>query len=303
MDTTRNHLYRAFLLNDENIRANLTPGGAITGSVVDSFDISDVDVIHYMEKRSLMDGLDASDVWYGARRIRVAGTLYGASRAALFDLADEFMAATNAVLAQRESPADMGFRPYFFSKPTLRAEYADAPDSGVIDLVAYALPRGRQVLWQRDQQGGRDFDPLAIPWSASFLMKDPVIYSADAKVIDLSGGSVSGNFANRGNYITVINMLVQVGSAAGSIALNAGGANIVITVPASSGTRIIRYKGIDKMLTVEENSIELPRFDLLSLGTQQSHPVIPAGSSAYTITFTGVTPQAGSQAWYYEAYS
>ncbi len=304
MDTLRPIIYRAFTLNDPNIRDNIDPargiGKGITGSVVDSWDMSDVDIVQFLEKRSLQDGMDAGDVFQGARRLRMAGTLYAKTRALLFDMYWDFRAAMNPVLAQREEPLDKGYRPLYFAVPTNDENYP----AGGIDLQLKALPRAHQVVWQRDQQGGTDGDSLAIPWQATMLMKDPLIYATVPQSVDLSGGgTVSGDFTNRGKYIAYLDLIIEVGAVAGSISVVAGGATLTITVPASTGDRIIRYKGADKILTTEENSIETIRFDLLDLGTEQAHPIIPAGTSPYVITFTTVVPQAGSVARFFETYA
>lgn len=385
MDTTRDILYRGFLLNDSAIRSNIDGPGigkGITGCVVDSIDPSDRDVIQFMEKKSLQDGMDAGDVFFGGGRVRMAGTLYGKTRALLYDQYWELRRVLNPVLAQRESPADKGYLPLYFGVPTNRT--ADYP-SGAIDMRVLVMPRADQLVWQRDQQGGDDGNSLAIPWQATFTAKDPTIYGAlpvdydlglsaqvtgvtataatnlvnktahglvagdsivfDAKtngagltigvayyviasglvansfkVSTVAGGSevdittdgtsmsyvktrsTAGNFVNRGTYISALNMLVVVGPQAGTIAVQGGGGvNFTITVPASTGNRTIRYKGFDKIVTFEEASIEGLAMGSIPLTMQ--HPMVPAGTSAYTVTFTGVTVVTGSHMWFWEAFA
>lgn len=179
MDTTRDIIYRTYVLNDEDIEAAIAGGGAagsgIAGCIVDTFDLSDVDVVQWLEKRSQGDGSDAGDAFLGPRRVRLAGTLYATTRNTLFDELFTLRAACNPVLAQREEPLEKGYRPLYFSVPTNRA--SDYP-SGAIDLMVKALPRGIQHVTNRDNLGGEDDDPLAIPWQATFICKDPGIYSA-----------------------------------------------------------------------------------------------------------------------------
>lgn len=196
MDTTREIIYRGFTLNPdtEDALAAITPGGGagtgISGCFIDAADLSDVDVVQWMEKRSQADGMDAGDVTEGARRIRLSGTLSATSRLQLFDDYWSLRAALNAVLAQREEPADKGYRPLYFSTPTARDD--DYPD-GAIELQVFAMPRAFQAVMNRDSQGGEDDDALSIPWQATLICRDPGIYSADPVEVDFTATStVSG---------------------------------------------------------------------------------------------------------------
>ena len=304
VDTTQPIISRGYTFNDPTLKFDTDLGGQGTGaqgSIVDSFDISDVDIVQFVEKRALEDGMDASDVQQGARRVKMTGTLYGRTRALFYDEVDSFMAATSAVLAQRDEPANKGYVPLYWAKPTNRAEYED--DSFVIEQFVYAMPRVRHTMIERDSQGGPQNKGLAATWAATWLMKDPAIYGVTPIDVDLSNGNASGTFTNRGNYISRLNFLITVGAAAGSIVIAAGDATFTITVPASSGNRIIRYNGKEKFLTFEENSVELIRMDLLGLDSEGAHPTIPPGDSVYTVTFTTVTPAAGSHMWFYETYA
>lgn len=176
MDLTRTVSYRGFILNDPTVPARVSAGVPITGCVLDAFDLNDVDVVQYQEKRAQRDGVDAGDVWHGARRIRMAGTLYGASRADLFDRYWDLRRALNSVLAQREEPADKGFRPLYFSTPTARLDYAE--QGGLIELMVRAAPRALTSNMTRSSSGGEDRDPLAITWQAILVCRDPSILAA-----------------------------------------------------------------------------------------------------------------------------
>lgn len=304
MDTTELITYRDFTLNDPDIAfdAGVGLGKGVTGSVVDSFDISDVDIVQFLEKRALEDGMDASDVFQGSRRLRMTGTLYGKTRPIFYDKVDEFMAATAAVLAQRDEPANKGYVPLYFSTPTNDAAWT--AEGFVIPKFVYALPRVRHIAIERDSQG-EGISPnkgLAATWSATWLMKDPAIYGVVPIDVDLTGNT-SGSWTNRGNYISRLNFLIEVGAAAGSFTISAGDATFVITVPASSGNRIFRYNGKEKYLTMEENSVEVLRMDLLGLDSEGAHPNIPPGDSVYTVTFTTVVPTANSHMWFYEVWA
>jgi len=307
MDTTRDILYRSFLLNDSAVTDNVTGGGGIgtgiTGSVVDSFDLSDVDVIQWNEKRSQADGNDAGDVFQGMRRIRLSGTLYALTRPLLFDALLNLRAALNPVLAQREEPLDHGYRPLYFSVPTNRV--VDYP-SGAIDLLVYAMPRAFQQVTNDDQIGREDYESLAVPWQATLLCRDPGIYGVDAIDITIPANAttVSGTWNNRGTYLGVLNAVIEVGSASGTIAATLGDSVFTIAVPASTGNRIIRIKGSDKMLTFEEGSVETPQMSRITFTGDTTWPLISPGATPYSITFTGMGgTKTGSHMWFYEQYA
>jgi hypothetical protein len=194
VDTTRDILYRSVLLNDSSAEDNVTGGGGtgtgITGNILDSFDLSDVDIIQWNEKRSQADGNDAGDVFQGMRRIRISGTCYGLTRGLLFDNLFALRAALNPVLAQREEPLDHGYRPFYFSVPTNRQ--ADYP-AGAIDLLVYAMPRAFQQVTNSDQIGGDDEDSLGVTWMATLICKDPGIYGVDARDVAFTA---TANFAS-----------------------------------------------------------------------------------------------------------
>lgn len=305
MDTTRDVTYRGFLLNDASIRDNIDPGTGIgkgiTGCVIDSWEDSDADVSQFLEKRSLQDGMDAGDVFLGARRIRMAGTLYGKTRALLYDQYLQLRKVLSPVLAQREEPEDKGYRDLTFAIPTNNID--DYP-LGAIDLKYKAMPRSKQLVWQRDQQGGDDGDALAIPWQAVFLCKDPTMYVRDRVEIALTGAD-SGDLTNRGTYIVPLFLLFQVTSAAGLITVAVGDTTFTITIPASTGTRTVRYDGREKTLHLQEGAVNDLRMDLLTFNLEDTHPVIAEGTTPYSFTASGgaVLTGTGNIAYYNEAYA
>ena len=473
MDTTRDILYRNYKLNDSAVAAAVDNsdglGKGIAGSVIDDFDPDDVDVVQFAEKRAEADGMDVGTPFLGARRIRLAGTVYGKTRALCYDALMDLRAALNPVLAAREIPGDKGYLPMYFSIPT--NDSANFP-TGAIDMRALVMPKAFRAPLNRDQQGGADSDGLAIPWSAVMIMRDPqfegdvpqdvafadtVLFNAgtasaatnlvtraghtlvagnriyftrlvggtglalntsyyvissgltsnDFKVSTTSGGAevditvdysrvefakyqtFTGNFNNRGTYNSPLNMLLAVGSGAGTITVVAGGSNFTITVPATTdpsytgatGTaatnlvnktghgllagdrvyfttltggsgisfnttyfvlasgltansfkiafsaggaevdiatdyssisytkmsfRLIRFKR-EKIITVEESGVETLRRSWLSFTNNTTWPLIPAGTSAYTITVNGTTLDPGStdgsHMWFWESYA
>lgn len=118
--------------------------------------------------------------------------------------------------------------------------------------------------------------------------------------------TITGNFLNRGTYNAPLNMLFAVGAQAGTITVATAGSNFTITIPASTGQRLIRFKR-DKIITVEEGGVESLRRSWLTFQQSTTWPLIPAGTSSYTVTINGcvLDPGAtdGSHMWFWEMFA
>jgi hypothetical protein len=88
-----------------------------------------------------------------------------------------------------------------------------------------------------------------------------------------------------------------------SIAVTVGDSVFTITVPSSSGSRVIRVKADDKLLTFEEGGVEVPQMSRIAFVGDTTHPLIDPGTTAYSVTFTGCSPEAGGRIWFYEQYA
>lgn len=390
VDTKQDIIYRDFTLNDKDTQANIVAGSGIgsgiSGCIVDSIDISDVDVVQFVEKRSEGDGMDAGPPFHGARRIRLAGTLYGLTRALLADALNDLRATLNARLAYFDEPADKGYQPFYFAIPTNRVE--DYPD-GAIELRMLAMPRAFQEVIQKDKVGGNDGDPTGIEWQATLVCKDPAIMAQEPqeyafpdsvevtgatiavnnivtknthglsigdrlcftaltggtplaintvyyviagsftantfKVSLTSGGAevdvtvlasaasfakvitATGDIIHRGNYPAPLQMIFAVSEHAGTISVQAGDTIFSIVVPASAGARTIRYKGADRVITVEEDDAEVLAYSYLVQDADNTWPVIMPGTTPYTVTVSGTLLDEGatdgSMLWVWEQYA
>jgi len=310
LDLTRSVLYRGFLLNDEDIEANVVAGdglgAGITGSVIDTATWDDTDVIQFMEKRSQADGMDVGTVELGARRIRVSGTLYGLTRALLYDAIDDLRSALSPVLAQREEPGDYGYRSLYFSRPTNRID--DYP-AGAIDLMVKALPRAINIMYQRDGQGGGDEDSLAVPWQATFVCRDPAITGDVEQDYDLfgvtnaiTGTAASDLFADVGHGLIAgeaIRFLTKVGGTGISLAttyyvrttgLTADAFALSAAAPAPSEGAILNFTtdmtaGFwERANTKNRGSYLSPVNMLLVVGATAGTIACVVGDSTFTIT-------------------
>lgn len=118
--------------------------------------------------------------------------------------------------------------------------------------------------------------------------------------------SVSGDTVNRGSYPAVLNILFEVRSEGSVAYFNVGDSSFYIVIPPSSGNRIIRLKGKEKVLTFEEEGTETLQMSAIHFNGQSTWPRIPPGEVAYAVTFNGsdvVSPDGESHMWFWEAYA
>lgn len=302
MDLNASVTYRGYDLNSVAIQQGTATGDGIAGSQVDSVDMSDVDVVQFTEKRSQQDGMDVGPPYLGMRRIRMQGTLYGRTRALLYDATRTLKSVLSPTLAYRSSLLGQGYLPLYFSEPT---SDTGAYSSGVIDLRVLAMPRALRLIYDTDTIGGDETDALAIPWSATLVCKDPLIYSVDpVDLVFANTSHVSGTFVNRGDYHSSVNMLFYLTSAAGTITVQIGSSTFVIAVPASSGTRTIRIDGQAKTITVEESGIVALAYSYLTFTGLETWPLID-GAASYDVTFAsvGLVDATSSHLWFYEVFA
>lgn len=313
MDLTRDVIYRNFYLNDPGVHDDLTAGSPIAGCVLDGFDLSDVDVMQFSEKRSQMDGMDAGDAWLGGRRIRISGTIYGSSRNDLFDRMWALRAALNPVLAQREEPDDKGYRPLYFSTPTNDADYAD--EGGLIELMVKAMPRAFSASIMRDALGGEDADALAIPWQATMVCRDPSIMGAEPvdtnltvqTIVTGATGQNTGDTITKASHGLVNGDRVRFTTLTGGaglgttttyyvvnktdntfqVSLTDGGTAVVIT---SDYSAVAYIKSITDSSTVNNRGTYIsPVNALWYVGTASGSIYATVGDSSFTITVPSST--------------
>lgn len=97
-----------------------------------------------------------------------------------------------------------------------------------------------------------------------------------------------------------------------AVSLTAGGAPINITVNytvvsySKVSRRLLRFKR-EKVFTVEENGVEQLRRSWLTFTNSTTWPLVPAGTSAYTVTLNGTVLDPGSvdgsHMWFWESYA
>ncbi len=311
MDLTRPIAYRNFQLNTVVLGA---AGEPMTGCQLDTADYYPVEMQGYREKRSLSDGLDASDVFLGARTVLLAGTLYGESRGDFYDRLAQFRATMLATAAFAESPGDLGYLPLTFDEATLDA--VNFPSGYIPKMVRVRALGSPRVTIHRDATGGANSRGLSARWDIQMEARDPRIYHQTpiTTYFNPDGllSSGAGTVINRGPYPAPMKIELIVAGGANSeriFTLTAFGSITKITIPQSSNQRIARYDGVEKYLTIEEQGAEVLRMDLLDFPGALSHPLVPAGESSYSWTYTNNALTAkldlgdDSRFWFWEAWA
>lgn len=296
MDINSDVTYRTLLIN---FVGHTPPDGidqGIEGITLDEVDYSDVSIAQTIEKSANKDGVDVGEPFLAARTMDLTGTVYGVTRAKMFDDLQVLRRTFNARSAFREDPVNKGFLPLYFSVPTDRVD--EFPERR-IDLKAYLLPRSLRVRSNRDRDGGKEGDAAAARWTAQLQARDPLIYGAEDVVVPWGQWGNGGVLPNRGDMEAVVQATWTVGVTAGTISLTIDGVELVVTVPAGSAGRVITYDGRSRILRLLDNGVLTTRMDLMSADT---HPVVAPGGSPYNHVITDATLTTGSLS-YSESYA
>jgi hypothetical protein len=304
MDLDRPVTYRGLPLNT----VGMTVGETLRfGCVLEEADFGDVMGVGYVEKRAQGDGNDASDVYLSARQVRLTGFIYGRTKAETFDRLQDLRSAFTPTSAYLESPGQRGYLPLEFDVPT--EDELNFPGHWKL-MVMYARPRAQPQFKIRRDTGSQANGPLTfkgsgIGWSGLLECKDPRIYLRDPHW-EYFVGSESGTLPNRGDYPAPADVLLDVaaGAALGTVTIKIGTTTAIIHVAASASAQVYRYSSTHKVLTVETNSVEVLRMDLLELEENGVHLLVPPGNEPYTITKVGTfTLTANTRLMYNEAFA
>lgn len=279
MDLSRPISYRGLQLNDAGIASTREN---IAGIAIERVSYGQVPGFGYIEKRSNADGYDAGDVFLGKRDISLSGTIYGKTRADLFDRKSLLSAALSPTGAYAESPPDYGYLPLTFEEPTLDTI---TWETGIIKKMMRVRPRTMPSFSiVRDAIGGVEEYGLAIPWEVDVEARDPRIYyqTSVGDYFDAAGATANGTLVldNRGDYPAPIRIELYAAAGAGAVkmVLLGLGTSMTLEIPASAVESILRYDGHEKYVTLEENGLEVLRMDLITFGQDTTHPQVPPGT-------------------------
>lgn len=147
-----------------NLNQPVVSGGVASGCTIEQVDMSAIEVRQFREPRALEDGEDLGPVYKGGRRITITGTVYGTTRTQAFTTIETMNVALYPTKNYITTPASFGFAALTFY---------DVVDGAQYHLLARS--DGLRVQWEKQMFGGNDLDPLAVPWSCTFVVAAPVI--------------------------------------------------------------------------------------------------------------------------------
>jgi hypothetical protein len=329
VDIAKPIVYRSLNVNS----AMLETGRVLRGISVERVDYSSVEATGYTEKRAGSDGLHASDIYLGGRRIDMSGFIYATNLSELFDFLHTLRSVFSPTSAYQDDPGARGFLPMYFQSLTEDTDSFPALPgppplpAGSVPLymnVRPVRPPSFEIVRDRQQKadanGGR---PTALPWQVSLLAKDPRVYIDPGKFVDISGApaaNVAGAATNRGDYETPMNILLAIGAApaAGASFRLTGLNGIDMTIAIESKANVVyRWFGDDRVLMTQDvtggvttNPLVL-RMDLVTWATKQRKPMVPASinppakpfSTPFHYWKTVATLGPGSRLFWSEAFA
>jgi hypothetical protein len=307
MDLTRPVTYRGLLLSG----AEGGPGGnnPIEGIRLTRARYTNVSVHGYIEKKSLDDGMDASDVFIGTRQIQMQGEVFARTKARLFEYLDVLRLKFTPTDAHAEAPYKHGYLPLSFSQPTVHTTYWP---SGFVDRVMHARPLGQpEYDIELSSISGEPMNGYVVPFSVGLECIDPRIYAPVQVEVALGGTGGSGTLTNRGNYHTPLNFVLRMTTAhpgEAKFQWSGLGSTFELILPGSPAPadRIIRLDSENKVVTMTVGDIELLRMDLVTFQAGTTYPRVPptpegASAAGYSWSCSGGL-DGQSRMWFNEAW-
>jgi hypothetical protein len=277
------------IYNSLTISGNtVTSGGApMTGAAIDRINVSDIDVAAYLERRALTDGLNASDVYLGGRRVVIDAGVFGSTIAHGWDQLQAFQRAFHPRIAYNADTANLGFIAFKFRQPTTSTGiYA----GGFIPLQLYLRPtRPVQYVVDRASTGGVGGKGIAFRAHAELVARDPRKYVQTATTLAITTSAQT--VVTRGDYPTfgiVTWSQTATGAAAFQIVVNSASLSINLSAQ-SSGSWELHYanrtlkRGTTNLMSVLNS--EAPAWPELSPGSVDTiYSSAQTGVSGLTLT-------------------
>lgn len=210
-------------------------GRPASGYQVDEVDTSEVEIAAYFEKRAISDGIDASDVYLGRRRIGMIVSVFGSSQGDFWDKAQDLLKAFSPTLSLSADTANLGFLPLDFYQPT--ADIVTWPTSTYpngIPLRYYVRPLLLpSYKIDRDDTGGVSDRGLAKKFRISLVAKDPRKVLQAQTTVALTAFA-AGSYD--GDYPTPVSISFVSGSSTGNGSLTIDSNVLSVNIDAASTT-------------------------------------------------------------------
>lgn len=221
-----------------NTHTRTSGGVPMSGYAVDEVDTSEVEVAAYLEKKALSDGIDASDVYLGRRRIAMIVTVFGSTKGDFWDKTQDLLAAFSPTLALNADTANLGFLALDFYQPT--ADISSWPTSTYPDgipLRYYVRPTatpGYKVV--RDKDGGNSGKGMSKQMSLSLIARDP-------RKVAQSLTTASTPSAYKGDYPTGVTITLTSRSQTGDGLLQIDNNVLSVNIDTASATYVYTDTG------------------------------------------------------------
>jgi hypothetical protein len=288
--------------------------GLRRGCLIEEFDYGRAQGVGYTEKRAQDDGLDAADVYLGARYINLTGTIYGETMADLFDILQVVRAALTPTVAYMNDVPDRGYIPLEFSLPTNDTAFAPQMTKPLefrarpVGQPQFTVRRdtGAFALGSQQEKGG------ALMWRATLECKDPRMYVRPDKWYPFTGPVTGAPINNRGDYPAPVDILLAIGATTAAntkLEIDIGGSNMTILLPSLNSGSVVRYSSELKVLTLQTPSdlTDVLRRDLLQFRNDTTHPLVPPrDGEVYNVRRYGTilpTLAAGTRLMFSEAFA
>lgn len=211
-------------------------GSPTTGVSFDHVDFSNVDIDGYLEKRALQDGLDASDLYLGARRVSIQGAVFGSTVGDGFDRLQAVLAGFSPTLAYTADTANLGFLAMTYYQPT--ANIATWPVSAYpngIPLQMYLRPSAPpSYAIDNGSLSSNTGKGIAFKFSVQLVARDPRKYVQTAVSSTITTSTKTASY--RGDYPTFpIVTITLTASGTNGHSITLGGFHVDLNLSSASG--------------------------------------------------------------------
>lgn len=281
MDLSADIVYNAFTIAGTSGSAGGVPW---RGAVLNAVNVTDVDVDAYYDKRAIQDGIDAADIYLGARRIAIDASVMGSTRGDAFDQLGDLAYAFDPIIAYNADTANIGFLPFQFYQPT--ADISTWPTSAYpsgIPLQYYARPM-QPLRYEivRDKTGGVASLGLALRATSVLVCRDPRKYLQTQVSSSITTATQTATY--RGNYQSwpVITFSMSAAGSSATIFTIGGGTVQINLSTTTTGTFTLDYA-----TRTIKNASDVLITSLFSSSVVQDYRQVKTGSTFAVSATTG----------------